>query len=512
MNTTQYLRQISETVVKDVYKGQKTTGMDDGGVFRDMMVQMAAEKSHVGPDAGKRAQGSVSDAEADGDRSKNGADSLNGADGFFGVGGHSLLRLMSADSGTAQLVGQLSANAHKTENVGTIGVSLPVTVEETGETADISSAFISRNSDSWKSFTDISQIMASIGEHPADVSANVRADNEKYIVKNDKVNVILSDAKAYTVRQELANTVVNDLKRATATAVVQTEQTASLALKPESSEINSVSGNVNYVITDRAQVFGLRLPANPTGPSGDQLRTTAVDITSGTEQRAANHVTASETSSTPIAEVKATDNALLASGFGERNRFTMDEAGIRDIEQTEKARTSMMEPPIKQGGGIGESLTKPQGIKTEFYAQIAQVIANKQGEGVKVFSVMLEPADLGRIDVNLKQFHGKMIISIAAECAKTQELLAQQAPRLISMLGMNSLHVESVQIFGQETQLTDEGYQQPFNLNQTQRENDDSNDFEREGEYKGRGAGLEGDMVDVNESESYYEGLMDLKA
>ena len=506
MYTTQYLRQISESVANETYKGQKTSGMSDGGVFRDMMVQMAAEKSRVRPDAGKRANEFGGNAGSDRGSPQNTSGLANGADGLIGAAGYDLLRMMTVDPGTAQLTGQLSADTPDTENADTVDVSLPVFMQVNSETADVGAALASeRNIGSAASFKDISQMMANLGERPVDTGA----DSGRYFVKNDTDEGILTDARAYTGRQEFANTVMNELKPATPAAA---GQTAAPVLNAGNSEIIAASGDISYGKADTTQIPVSHLQSDQAGLTDGQFRAAKVDVSSETGHRAENHGTAFETSSTPVVETKASDPALPTFGFSERNRFTMDETGIRDVEETEQIRPSIADVQVKQGGSIGETITKSQDVKPEPYAQIAQVISNKQSEGVKVFSVMLEPADLGRIDVNLKQLHGKMIISITAECVKTQELLAQQAPKLISMLGMNSLHVESVQIFGQETQLTHEGYQQSFHMNLPQRETGDSRDFERKGKNENRGTSLEGDMLGKNETESYYEGLMDLKA
>jgi hypothetical protein len=85
--------------------------------------------------------------------------------------------------------------------------------------------------------------------------------------------------------------------------------------------------------------------------------------------------------------------------------------------------------------------------KAEPYSQIARelfaAITNKQVP--TTFSMRLEPAELGKIDVSMRlTAAGKLVIGIAAESAKTQALLAGQTDKLVQALGLQNVQIESV--------------------------------------------------------------------
>ncbi|MDR3295265.1 MAG: flagellar hook-length control protein FliK [Clostridiales Family XIII bacterium] len=93
-----------------------------------------------------------------------------------------------------------------------------------------------------------------------------------------------------------------------------------------------------------------------------------------------------------------------------------------------------------------ESRPANQAAPPEPYRQISEEImkalANK---GQTTLSMQLEPAELGRIDIQMKMSNGKLVIDIAAQSAATQAMLTGQADKLIAALGLHNVQVESLQ-------------------------------------------------------------------
>lgn len=85
--------------------------------------------------------------------------------------------------------------------------------------------------------------------------------------------------------------------------------------------------------------------------------------------------------------------------------------------------------------------------KTELHIQIGrEVLSRIEHNRPMVFSMQLEPEDLGKIDVRLKINEGRLSIDIMAANSKTQALLVGQADKLINSMGLQNVQVENVQI------------------------------------------------------------------
>lgn len=105
------------------------------------------------------------------------------------------------------------------------------------------------------------------------------------------------------------------------------------------------------------------------------------------------------------------------------------------------------------GANGANSAGATEAPKGEAYSQIAvRVMENLANRGPKQISMSLWPEDLGKIDISMKAFQGKLVINIAAESAKTHELLMGQVDKLVSVLGASNLHVESVSVASQTSQ------------------------------------------------------------
>jgi flagellar hook-length control protein FliK len=102
----------------------------------------------------------------------------------------------------------------------------------------------------------------------------------------------------------------------------------------------------------------------------------------------------------------------------------------------------------------------------EPYSQIGNEILTKlEQKGPAEFRMQLEPEDLGQIDIKLKFSEGKLMIDILAASARTQALLTSQVDKLISSLGLQNVHVESVQVSGQtNSQAQDSSQGQAFTM------------------------------------------------
>ena len=100
------------------------------------------------------------------------------------------------------------------------------------------------------------------------------------------------------------------------------------------------------------------------------------------------------------------------------------------------------------------------------YSQIGNESLTKLGEkGPAEFRMQLEPEDLGQIDIKLKFSEGKLMIDILAASARTQALLTSQVDKLISGLGLQNVHVESVQVSSQtNSQAQDSSQGQAFTM------------------------------------------------
>ncbi|MDR1571949.1 MAG: flagellar hook-length control protein FliK [Clostridiales Family XIII bacterium] len=92
---------------------------------------------------------------------------------------------------------------------------------------------------------------------------------------------------------------------------------------------------------------------------------------------------------------------------------------------------------------------KAAAVPTAPYSQIGrQILASLADKGPTSFSMTLEPAELGRIDLNMRMSGDKLVISIAAESARTHALLLSQTDRLAAALGLHGVQVESVHVTG----------------------------------------------------------------
>jgi flagellar hook-length control protein FliK len=99
------------------------------------------------------------------------------------------------------------------------------------------------------------------------------------------------------------------------------------------------------------------------------------------------------------------------------------------------------------GANVSETAQGTAYARPEPYGQIAnEIFAALAGKKLPTtLSMRLEPAELGRVDVNMRlTAAGKLVIDIAAESAKTRALLAGQTDKLVQALGLQNVQVESV--------------------------------------------------------------------
>ncbi|HZK02298.1 MAG TPA: flagellar hook-length control protein FliK, partial [Anaerovoracaceae bacterium] len=127
------------------------------------------------------------------------------------------------------------------------------------------------------------------------------------------------------------------------------------------------------------------------------------------------------------------------SGSKERRPKTTVELPPKQIESTYR-------PQAGQVSGV-ETKGVPNTEIPEPYSQINDEIHTRLSQkGPMEFSMQLEPKDLGKIDVKLKIYGGKLIIDIVSANPKTHVLLAGQTEKLITSMGLRNVSVENVQI------------------------------------------------------------------
>lgn len=140
---------------------------------------------------------------------------------------------------------------------------------------------------------------------------------------------------------------------------------------------------------------------------------------------------------------------------GEQNT-AMDTAGAKKTEEPSVSVAQQEQPlfgevetvPVK----VGEATPKVNTEAPDMEKQLADTIqANLKTAGDKV-EVQLEPANLGRITIEMVQHDGKLGLVIYAESAKTTSLLAQHAGNLGALLEDRSGQVVQIQVQQQEQQ------------------------------------------------------------
>ena len=110
-------------------------------------------------------------------------------------------------------------------------------------------------------------------------------------------------------------------------------------------------------------------------------------------------------------------------------------------------------------------LTQPVG-NTEAYSQIKdEILATLEQKGPTEFKMKLQPESLGQIDISLKISEGKLIIDILADKSQTQALLTSQVDKLISSMGLQNVHVESVQVSQQMNSDSQNNQNQGYQMN-----------------------------------------------
>lgn len=104
---------------------------------------------------------------------------------------------------------------------------------------------------------------------------------------------------------------------------------------------------------------------------------------------------------------------------------------------------------------------------SEPYSQIRdEILAKLEQKGPTEFKMQLKPEELGQIDIKLKLSEGRLIIDIMAANAKTQALLTGQVDKLIAVMGLQNVLVESVQVNQQMNgQTQDNSQSQAFMMN-----------------------------------------------
>jgi hypothetical protein len=113
----------------------------------------------------------------------------------------------------------------------------------------------------------------------------------------------------------------------------------------------------------------------------------------------------------------------------------IDKKGMKDLPAAAPVQENLQKVEI----------TKSE--KSEPYNQIGQEILKRvENKKPVVFTMQLEPKDLGKIEVRLKINEGRLVIDIMAANSKTQALLAGQADKLIHSMGLQNVQVENVQI------------------------------------------------------------------
>lgn len=140
---------------------------------------------------------------------------------------------------------------------------------------------------------------------------------------------------------------------------------------------------------------------------------------------------------------------------GEQNT-AMDTADAKKTEEPSVSVAQQEQPlfgevetvPVK----VGEATPKVNTEAPDMEKQLADTIqANLKTAGDKV-EVQLEPANLGRITIEMVQHDGKLGLVIYAESAKTTSLLAQHAGNLGALLEDRSGQVVQIQVQQQEQQ------------------------------------------------------------
>lgn len=125
--------------------------------------------------------------------------------------------------------------------------------------------------------------------------------------------------------------------------------------------------------------------------------------------------------------------------------------------------------------GIGTQNQGPE--KLVPYGEIGQEILSKlEKKGPMEFQLQLEPKDLGQIDIKLKLNEGKLMIDIMAASSKTQSLLTSQVDKLIQSMGLQNVQVESIQIYqqnSQQSQDNSQGYAMNAGMNFSQKRQQD---------------------------------------
>jgi flagellar hook-length control protein FliK len=117
-------------------------------------------------------------------------------------------------------------------------------------------------------------------------------------------------------------------------------------------------------------------------------------------------------------------------------------------------------PQQAQAAGAADGRAAPEAQAAEPYSQVGKELAMAlAGKRPASFSMRLEPAELGKIDVNLRMSNGLLRIDIAAESVKTQSLLAGQLDKLVMSLGLSNVHAENVHVTAAAAQ---GGQQDPF--------------------------------------------------
>ncbi|MDR1135008.1 MAG: flagellar hook-length control protein FliK [Clostridiales Family XIII bacterium] len=150
---------------------------------------------------------------------------------------------------------------------------------------------------------------------------------------------------------------------------------------------------------------------------------------------------------------QANTNGGAYTGGENRGDFAEESAkalnldrGSAEIAQAAEVSAAANGERVQEGGQLKSAEAPSQ---SEAYSRIGQEILSRlTGKGTQTFSMSLEPAELGRIDVSMKMSDGKLIIDILAESVKTQQLLAGQTDKLIAALGLGSVQVENIHVAG----------------------------------------------------------------
>lgn len=175
----------------------------------------------------------------------------------------------------------------------------------------------------------------------------------------------------------------------------------------------------------------------------------------GTASAVTPLVSPAETASTPLgllegmSDVEAVEVFTSTARAGTRAAVPADDAEPADAGDNvaRAGLTSGLSPMTDADNAVPVAAARPGGVQSlPVAAQVAETVRSAVLRGDHEIRLLLNPGDMGRIDIRITEQNGVLQLNLNASHGSTRDLLAREMPALQQALEARDLRVERIQV------------------------------------------------------------------